>query len=226
MASVDAGVSKELSLVLSVLPLLRSDGTTFKNPQVNVDATISGTRVSEGAANEAVQTDISKVIKINTDVTLLSKTLHRSGPFSNSGAIPPVAEKPTTYTINWLLSNTSNNVKNAKVEATIPLGVTWVGMISPASEDVSYDDQTRKVTWNVGDLKAGTGIDTDSRQAFFQVSLLPSVDQVGSSPSLLKDIVFTGQDDWSGNSLKVGVRNATTVLTGESSSKGEGSVVP
>ena len=156
---------------------------------------------------------------------LSAKTLYNDGPFSNTGPIPPKVDKPTTYTISWAVSNSSNDLRNASVSGTLPLGVSWVGLTSPAKETVLYDDATRKVTWNLGDVKAGVGIDTPARTAYFQISLTPSLPDVESLVTLVRGNAFQGVDTWSGSTLSPSPSDLTTsILLDSKGGQGKGQV--
>jgi hypothetical protein len=54
---------------------------------------------------------------------------------------------------------------------------------------VTYNEATREVSWNLGDVAPGA-----SREAAFQIALLPSVSQKGTSPTLVSDGTISGFD--------------------------------
>lgn len=221
---VDLGEGGEVSFSVASLPLV-SGSNILRNPQMDLEVKITGTRVSEGFAGEKVQTDLSRTVKIASEVKLSTKTFFREGPFTNTGSVPPQAEKPTTYTVSWSLNNSSNDVKNAVLETTLPLGVDWQGMTSPAGEDVSYESENRRVTWNVGYLKAGTGIALEKRAVNFQVSITPSLSQLGGSPNLTGPVKFHGSDVFTGSTIDFDRDGQTTKLDDAGSRMADGNVV-
>ena len=148
---------------------------------------------------------------------MAAKALYYSGPFTNTGPIPPKAGQPTTYTIVWALSNTSNNISNAQVHATLPSWVDFVGPISPPSEDLTYDPSTKEVAWNIGGIPTGTGITSSDREVSFQVTLNPSTSQVGTSPLIINDAVLTGHDDFANVDITVNKNSLNTQLFNDSS---------
>jgi len=223
LAKADPGAGGNLNLSFKSESLV-SDGQSLKNPQVVIDLSIVGTRVSEGFANEVVETNLRRVINIDSQISLIAKTLYRDGPFVNSGPVPPKVDTPTTYTISWSVTNSSNDLADSLVVGTLPLGVSWVGMTSPAKETVSYDETTRRVTWNLGPVKAGTGIDLPVRTAYFQVSLIPSLPDIDLLVSLVRGISLRGTDTWSGSSLVASPNDLTTSLSLDSAG-GAGQVV-
>lgn len=213
LGSVEPGTSGRLDLSFSPLSLLEK-GKNLREPKIYLDATITGFRVSEGFSNEKVQTDLSRIVKIDSVILFDAKTFYRDGPLSNSGPLPPKVDNKTTYTLTWLLSNSTNDVKNGIMETSLPLGVDWVGLTSPSNENITYDPQTRKVVWDLGYIKAGTGGGTlDRRSVSFQVSFIPSISQINKVGRLTGTIVFRGVDTFSGSNLSLQRDALTTLLS-------------
>jgi len=212
LESVEPGATGRLNFGFASLSLL-DEAKNLRDPKIYVDTKITGVRVSEGFSNEKIQTDLSRIVKIDSVISLDSKTFYRDGPLTNTGPLPPKVDNKTTYTLTWSLLNSSNDVKNGIVETFLPLGVEWVGVTSPTNENVSYDSQSRKVTWDLGLIRAGTGVATDRRTANFQVSFTPSINQLGSDGSLTKGVVFRGIDSFSGSSLSLVQGRMSTLLS-------------
>lgn len=216
-ASVPPGGSGKVSF--SFTPLPTYNGTTsIPNPQVVIDVSVKGSQPAASNISTSVDNFVRKVIKINTDLQLAAKATYFSGPFTNTGPIPPKAEQATTYTITWSLVNSANRASNVEVKASLPVGVTWVNSISPATNSgVSYDNGSRTVTWKAGTVNSGTGLTTGSKEISFQVRLIPSLTQVGSVPLLIDKTTLTGQDSFTGSALQ-SVRNGlNTRISGDSS---------
>ncbi|MEK7478081.1 MAG: hypothetical protein AAB645_01800 [Patescibacteria group bacterium] len=203
LGAMDPGSTNTLTFKLGTLPLVISENQSLKNPVINLRITIKGTRVSPGFANETIQTDLTKTIKVNTKVELITDALYTSGPFTNTGGVPPQVDKATTYTIKWAVFNSSNDMQNTEAEAVLPPGVTWTNQTSPPNESISYISQDHKVIWRIGYLKGGAGISESPRQAFFQVSLRPSITNIGSNAPLVGAANFQGTDTFTGNHLKL-----------------------
>lgn len=165
--------------------------------QLKVDVGAKAQRVSESNVEERINSATSKVVKLTTGLHLASSALYYTGPLENSGSIPPKAEKETTYTIVWTVTNNLNNVSGAKVVAKLPAYVSWNNVTSPTSESISYDAITGEVVWNVGTVPAETGFAKPKREVAFQVILKPSVTQVGTTPTLVEDQTLTGVDNYS-----------------------------
>jgi hypothetical protein len=162
-----------------------------KNQQINIDTTIYG--VPQGYSNTISVTD-NEIVKIASEINLTGKSLYSRGPFKNTGPIPPHAEEATTYTIVLNARNTQNDISEGKVTAQLGSNVSWLGKVSPSTENVSYDELKKTLTWDIGTLASGSGFDAVAREVSMQLSLTPSVGQVGNSPILLTNILFSGKD--------------------------------
>jgi len=161
----------------------------MRNPTITATISVAGRRVGESNVPENIASSVTRTIKVGTDLALSAKSLYSTGPFKNTGPWPPVADQETTYTIDLDLTNTVNSVADTVVSGVLPSYVRYVGATSPADGSVSYNAATRTVTWRAGEIAAGA-----SDSSAFQVALLPSASQRGTSPILMSSIKVTGTD--------------------------------
>jgi hypothetical protein len=179
---------------------------TLKNPQINLDVTVKGQRFSDKNVPESITSTISRTIKIGASLSLEGKISYDNGPFQNTGPVPPKAEVPTTYTVVLNAKGALNDIKNAFVTSKLPSYVKWVGTVSPSSAVIAYNPVTREVRWDIGDIPAGTGYFKDPKQVSFQVSFLPSLSQVGTTPTIINDLVLSGGDTFTSKQIVVNVQ--------------------
>lgn len=225
LAEVESGDSGTVSFTLDSLPLFSSVGGIISNPSVVVDVSISGKQPLEGNASQQLTNSESKTIKIISDMGLAGKILYYSGPFTNSGPIPPKVDQETIYTVTWAVSNTSNNVSNVKVKSSLPAWIRFIENISPPSEDLTYNSATRELVWNVGTIPRGSGISQEAREVSFQIAFKPSLSQVGSIPILVNDLTLTGHDDFANLDLRMTKSALSTRLSNDASFPAGGEVV-
>lgn len=140
-------------------------------------------------------------VRVNTVVDFAMKGLYKNAPLENSGPIPPRIGQKTTYNIIWQLTNTTNDIDGAKIEAALPPNVAWEGRVSPGSADIVYDKFSGKVVWNIGKIPIGTGFIMPAMQAAFQVSITPGLADVGRSVDLISSAKFGGIDSFTNTSL-------------------------
>lgn len=215
-AEVNSGESGSVSFSLSPLSLFSGSEDILSQPTVNIEISVSAKQPVEGNALQTIDNGETKTIKLITDVGFAAKALYFSGAFKNSGPIPPRAEKETTYTVVWTLSNTANNISKAIVTSSLPPWMKFLGPVSPASEDIKYNASTKEILWNVGTLPRGGGITVPGREVSFQVVLIPSLSQVGTTPVIINDAVLTGHDDFANVNIRVNKASLDTRLSNDS----------
>lgn len=161
---------------------------SLRNPTVVATVSVAGRRVGESNVPERIEGAITRTMKVGTDLTLDARSSYSAGPR------PPAANQETRYVISLTLSNTVNTVADASVSGVLPSYVRFVRAISPADGSLSYSETSRTVTWRAGEVAAGAGYGSPARTASFEVVLLPSIAQRGTSPVLMTAPSVTGVD--------------------------------
>ncbi len=188
-------------------PSTRPD-LSYANSQMDMVLNIYGNITGK---NELLYSG-KKIVKFSSSINLLSKGLRNTGSIENTGPFPPVAGQETSYTISWTASDTFNNINNGIVTANLAPNVTWTGITTPSNENISYDESTRKVTWNIGNMRSGLGSSYPAREVEFQVTLIPTVSQIGQSPDLISESLMTGVDSYTQGKLNFTSTKVTTEL--------------
>ncbi|MFC1721149.1 hypothetical protein ACFL0K_02780 [Patescibacteria group bacterium] len=201
LSEVEPGETGRLSFRFSTKDLL-SSGLRLENPEIMLNASVRGRTTSASNVPGSVQEFVQRLVKINSDLQLTARAVYTTGPFTNSGPLPPKANTFTTYTIIWTVVNSSNDVSHARVSAAIPPYASWVGQVSPGSEDVSFDEATGEVVWNIGNIDSGAGITSAAKEVAFQILVTPSVAHIGSTPDIISDMSLGGKDDFTGANLE------------------------
>jgi hypothetical protein len=200
LASFAPGASGLGAFSFSTLP----PGSLSQAPTVNLTVSVSGTRVGQSNVPEETSSSVTKTIRVATAVAFSAYALHASGPWSESGPIPPRADHATTYAIAWDVQNRTSAVADATVSATLPSYVSYVGITTGAGS-FSYNEKSRTISWTVGDLASGA-----SAKGFFKISLIPSTSQRGSAPPLTSEALFSGYDRFAGVRISATADPATT----------------
>ncbi len=212
LASVPPGGSGDFQFSFASLPP-GAGNVLVTNPTINLTLQVQGTREGGSSVPEKISSAASLSVNLSSAASLSAQVFHFSGPFTNIGPMPPKAESATTYSIVWTIKNASNALANTSVSAVLPPYVQFVSAIP--GEGVTYDAPSRTVKWPVGELKAGVGYTLSSRQAAFQVSLVPSTSQVGQSPQLTGQVTLTGQDRFAQVNVTAQAAAPTTKIVGE-----------
>lgn len=155
--------------------------------------------------------------KVNSKLEIVQKGYYQDQVFGNLGPLPPKVDEKTTYTITWQAKNYYNSVKNVKVRATLPSGVTLSGKISPSDQlsNFSFDSQSREIVWTVkgGEiLEAGTGVSSPPPTISFQVELTPMSTQRGQILPIINKATISGEDQWTQNITSTSAPAVNTTL--------------
>ena len=206
LATLAPGASGVGTFTFLTLPL----SALSSSPSINFSISASGTRMGETNVLEQISTSVTKTVKIVTAVTLSNSALHTSGPFSNSGPIPPRAGQDTTYTVVWRVQNQGSPVAGGVVTTILPSYISYTGKTS-GDGSFSYDSTSHTVTWNCGDLTQN-----GNAQGVFQVAITPSTSQKGDAPALTGKASFSGYDRFAGVNVSATANPATTATVGDS----------
>lgn len=223
LANLAPGASDQLSF--SITPKQFGSGSRVSNPVINLSVDILG--YTTGGVKQTVLSVNQKTIALNSDISLLSSTLHYAGGISNTGPMPAKSNKETTYTLVWQVTNSRNKVSGVTVTTTLPTNVTWKNNIIPASQssNVTYNAVTRTLQWVVGDVAAANGSSPAVQNVSMQVGITPSTTQSGAIADLTGPITVTGHDTFTNQDLTITHRQNTTQLLNDTSTVGGDGVV-
>lgn len=125
--------------------------------------------------------------------------------------VPFAIGKETELVTYVRLRNMYNDVSDGQFVLNIPSGVSFVGMIPLENEEtVSYVERSQRLVWEVGRIKAATGILSPDRVIAFRVRVTPQEYQNGSSLVILSDIEFHGKDDFTGEPVSFAQKSIST----------------
>lgn len=192
------------------------DLASVTNPTLTFTLNAAGKRVSEEGVPENLQSTATQRIAVSSDLRVTAQGLYYANPFTSVGPLPPQAGTETTYGVVFTLTNTTNKIENARLTATLPLYVRWIGIYSPASERLTFNQNDSTVTWDIGTVEPGVGVDgTQPRQAAIAIGFTPSTSQIGQEPPLLQNIMFSGVDSATDESISREIVNVTTNILGD-----------
>lgn len=203
LSDIEPGAKGEVSFNMKSISLVIGQ-TTIKDPQIAIDVSIRGREPSLGGTYTEVNNFSKKIVKFLSDFQIASSANYKEGSF------PPKAETETKYNVTWSLLSGSNAISGAVARSILPIYVKWVGN-SSQRENITYNEVTREVIWDIGALRANIG-GVNSREATFTIALNPSISQIGSVPQLMKEIFITGTDVFTGTPVKNKYMSINTLL--------------
>lgn len=134
-----------------------------------------------------------------------------SSDIANDGMIPPRVGIPTEYTIHWDAYAFSTDWDGVRVSAFLGPGVRWTGKVKTNGKTVpTYNERTQEIVWDIGRVNAGRGTVDPPLSAVFQISIIPSLNQVGQTPTLVASPVITGTDVFVGKSITRSLQSIST----------------
>lgn len=217
--------SGSFNFSFKTLPFVSGASYTKSSQKISIATNAVATQSTSQGATQVSSSVVNNVL-VNSNIVLIAKALYNGTVFKNTGTIPPKAEKATTYTINWAVSNTFNNTSNVIVSATLPSYVKFLNNVSPKNEALTYNPVSGEIVWNVGNIKTNTGYSAAPRQVSFQVSLTPSLVQVGLTPVLLDSSSLKATDTFTNAALTATASAITTDILSDPKYKfGQGAVV-
>lgn len=196
---INPGEGGQVSFDFTAIDL--SGGASANEPTISLDAHMEGEREDASGVSGNIAADRSARISVATEFLLSHRAVYSIGSFENDGPLPPEAEEATTYTIVWTVTNAVNSVSDAVVTAALPPYVRWLGETSPGTETITYDEVSRRVSWQVGAVEAGVGYESSPRQASFQIELVPSTSQIDTAPILVGSAELSGIDDFTNTTV-------------------------
>ncbi len=183
----------------------------LRNPAITATITISG-RSSKGGNAPILETaTMTRSIQIATDLAVVARSSRTDTTFKNTGPVPPQPNVESTYTILMDLTSSVNSVDGATVRGTLPPYVRFVGPTSPADGSITFDSNSRVVSFAAGKVSAGGVV----KRGAFQVALLPSTSQRGTSPVLMSAVSYTGTDSFTKRLLEGPLPSVTTQTIGD-----------
>jgi hypothetical protein len=186
------------------VPVTQNLTTNLKNQTIKATGQISSQEVQKPTKASDV------LIKLGTSLDLIV-----TGEYV-SGAAPMKVNEPTVLAMTFLLSNLSNDISNTKVIASLPLPVSaWKNVVIPEAEKnrLSYDPNSGKITWNIGDVAAFVGRYSPVVKVSFQIEVRPTEVDRNKTMDLLSNIQAVGTDSFTG--LEVKSENIQTVSTAD-----------
>ena len=180
-----------------------SDAYVTQTPEINLIIDGKAARVQESSVPETLKGNDTRTIKFASQVNLLSSVTPQSG------LVPPVAEKLTQYTVAMRIESGTNDLINGEVTASLPNYVSWLDLTSGDGR-VEFRPSSRTVIWDVGNID-----NNDSATMTFTIGFLPSISQVGETPTLVSNQSFKATDRFTGTIIRDSTAALTTILSPE-----------
>lgn len=189
LAEVRPGETREFNF--SVKPDVNQSTGSF-----DISTNVFARRVGEARAAEELVGSALAEVKYSSKISVNSQVGHSDGAFTDTGPVPPVAGEATTYTVTFEVKSGSNDATNMVMTTDFPQNVTWLDKYKGDGQ-IEYNPVAKKLKWNVGNIDSKT-----AKQLRVQVSLLPSVTEVGRTLTIVGNQELKATDRFTGASLQ------------------------
>ena len=180
------------------------------NPSIKLTVHASAKRQSESGVPDTLKAVVEKEVRVQTDLGFSARSLYTENPLKSAGPFPPRVDQPTTYGVEWTVVNSTNMTKDTTVTAFLPPNVSWGKISMPATENISYNPATGRITWRLGSVKPGTGYYLPARRVYFNVTVTPSVSQLNKEALLLQEQRISATDAFTDTAIKYKIKDLDT----------------
>lgn len=197
LAIVLAGQSGSVAIEIALKNEFPIRRLSDKNYVLKAQARVESPTVPEG-------TQVSKTVSVaNIETKIMGKLVIRAAGYFrdaasgilNAGPYPPKVNRPTQYTIHWIVENHATDVANVRVSAFLQSGSRFTGRVkSTIAAEPKHNPASGEITWDIGNIPATKGVIGGSVEAIFQVENTPAVNQVGQNIVLLGETRIEGVD--------------------------------
>jgi Domain of unknown function DUF11 len=212
LASVAPGATK--TFVFKLEP-----GDQTSTPSYSLTANAYARRVNESSATEQLVGTGKTEVKFTSSVAV-GRTIARNVPgFTDVGPIPPAPDTKTSYTVTLTASAGGNDVTGGVLTTSLPQYVSWENL-SLGDGTLAFNPISKEITWTVGDIKAGA-----KKTTTFQISLLPSQNQIGTTPAVIGTQRFRATDRFTNEVIRAEAPPASSELGLESGFEEQNGIV-
>lgn len=200
--------------------------TVVARGSAKVESTPDGAGGDEGKVLAVTSTPLITKVTSKATLSVDPRYYGDQGEVFGLGPLPPTVGRTTVYRVSWFLGNTTNDLKDLTVVASVPTSVFWTGRnVATTAGDLTFDAQSRTVTWSLNRLPARVGQEQPTLEAHFELSVTPSSSDVGLMPTLLEASKLTATDTFANSRVDVQRDRVTTDLPNDPQAAGRGAVV-
>ncbi len=165
-------------------------------------------------------TPITVLINSNVQATANARYFSTDGEAIGGGPLPPNVGQTTRLRIQWNLTNSLHALKDIVFETTLPQDVTFDEKKQTDIGELTFNTTTRQVRWVIPKLP----VDIPTAEAWFDVAITPTKEDVASFFKLTNQISFVGKDTITGDELNRSLDPLSTDLESDALAKGKGVV--
>lgn len=203
------------------LPLLKESKTTISNT-LTIVAKAQITKLGSITTTSPIElTPIILTMNSNTSFSAIGRYFADDGQPLGSGSLPPKVGNITTYRIYWNIENSLHELQQIDVSAVLPKNVTWIEKKYFDIGKLEFNPTTRRIKWTVEKLPPTI----TNASSWFDLSLLPTKEDLSISPILLSETSFVAIDASTKKQVTSTSNEISTLLELDTFAKSKGIVV-
>jgi hypothetical protein len=219
LASIEPGASGQIEFSVPVLRTFQLQNND-KSLSIQSVAKIDSVDLPTPIGSNKIIGSNTLLVKINSLVTPNLQVFYNDKTFPNSGPLPPVVGKETTYTVHLRLSNSSSDISTARAVISLPTGISYKSKFSPSSETVVFNERSNELAWELGTFGAAK-----TRELVFQIGVTPSQNNVGKNLVLINGVSITGLDTYTKGNVQVSIEKRENYIPEDTAAQGTSSEV-
>ena len=163
--------------------------------------------LDSGVENSKPITSSPVTLALNSNINVGVKALYYfdDGTPIGSGPLPMEAGQITKLRVFWDISNDIHEVKDLTIATTLPDHVFWTDESNVSSGKITYDQYTRKITWNINQLPESV----EEEHASFTIEVQPTAEHVNQIIKILGNTTLAGKDSYT-EDLIIRTKNIVT----------------
>ena len=196
------GEEGSVEFSMQIQEVILPDEDKNKNPYIRVYSEIESLDIdspifeNKRVVSQKTKTLINSMTKVTSAIAYL--------PSDNNGDEREYLEvdKKVFLRVRLDMKNTTSDLKNVKLVASLPSGVTWERQVYPEGDNLEFDSRSNQMEWRMGSVKAGTGFMSPAEKAEFVISVTPSVNQVGHEIELINNMQVKAKDIFTSSNIE------------------------
>lgn len=181
-----------------------------ETPSFSLTANAYARRVQENKATEQLVGTAKGEVKFTSSVGVTRVIARNAAGMVDTGPLPPMADTETTYSVTLEASAGGNDVTGGVLTTSLPQYVNWKNL-SSGDGSIVFNPISKELMWTVGTITAGS-----KKTTTFQIGLLPSQNQIGTTPAVLGTQRFRATDRFTGSVVRAEGAPASSEIGPES----------
>lgn len=227
LSTLSPGESGSVFFILKIKNAYPIKRLSDKNFTLKITGTIESPTVPNFVSAEKTFSLATLETKVGGQADLDARAYFRdaSSGVINKGPFPPKVNQPTQYTVHWLITNYSTDVKTVEVKAFLAGNVRYLGTVKNSSGTITYNDRTQELVWVIDRIPATTGIISSPLEAIFQIEATPSSADLGRFMNLIQESSLKAIDEFTDLELFDKDFPISTTLPDDSTASNQGIVI-